>query len=154
MPTHDKKQWYSLQNQRQLYWLNANKSKSNNIHCKTDGVCIAWMLIRCKNNGVLSKSAVCVLLWYWIIAKTKVLIATSTVCVLPYCYYVLCTELPIKDLPRPPPSPRRPPAEIDFRRVWYTKGCILDGSGIQKNRFYTRGVYKRMDCRQEWYAKG
>ena len=38
---------------------------------------------------------------------------------------------------------------IDFRREWYTKGWILDGSGIQKDRFETGVVYKRTDFRRD-----
>ena len=43
---------------------------------------------------------------------------------------------------------------IDVRREWYTKGLVLDGRGIQKDRFWTGAVYKRMDFRPEWYTKG
>ena len=42
---------------------------------------------------------------------------------------------------------------IDFRREWYTKGWILDGSGIQKDRFFAGLVYKRTDLRREWYTR-
>ena len=43
---------------------------------------------------------------------------------------------------------------IDFRQEWYTKEWISDGSGVQKDRFYTTVVYKRMDLRREGYTKG
>ena len=43
---------------------------------------------------------------------------------------------------------------MDFRREWYTKGLILDGSGIQKDGFLTGLVYKRIDFRREWYTTG
>ena len=43
---------------------------------------------------------------------------------------------------------------MDFRREWYTKGKMLDGSCMQKNGFETGVVYKRIDFIREWYTKG
>jgi len=53
---------------------------------------------------------------------------------------------------------------MDFRQEWYTKGYFLDGSGMQKDGFYTRMVYKKDRCStgvvykkidfgREWYTK-
>ena len=39
--------------------------------------------------------------------------------------------------------------KIYIRQEWYTKGWISDGSGIQKDRFQTGVVYKRMDFKQD-----
>ena len=36
----------------------------------------------------------------------------------------------------------------------YTKGYLLDESGLQKYRFLMRVVYKRICSRQEYFAKG
>ena len=33
---------------------------------------------------------------------------------------------------------------IGFRRQWYTKGQVLDESGIQKHRYQTRVIYTRI----------
>ena len=42
---------------------------------------------------------------------------------------------------------------IDFRREWYTRGWILDGRGIQKDDFYTRVAFERIDFTREEYGK-
>ena len=43
---------------------------------------------------------------------------------------------------------------MDFRPDWYTKELILDGSGIQKDRFQMGVVFERIDFWRDWYTKG
>ena len=38
-----------------MYCLVLNHCKNNVIHCKTNDICIAWMLSHCKNNAIHNK---------------------------------------------------------------------------------------------------